>query len=113
MITATQQDIINQAIQILEGTALTTLEALASRPCALAFTHEHYQPPTQDEVRALIALMGWSQNDVAKMVGVNYNPKKGSATVRRWKAKEGDTHARAIPYAAWRLMLIYAGVVQK
>lgn len=87
-----------------------TLDALANRPCCLPFIDEKYTPPKPSEVAALISLMGWSQNDVAKMVGVNYDPKKGSATVRRWKAKEGDSQARAIPYAAWRLMLITAGI---
>lgn len=88
-----------------------TLNVISERPCALPFSDDRYRAPTADEVRSLIELMGWSQNDVARMVGVNYDPKKGSATVRRWKAKEGDKHAREIPYAAWRLLLISAGIV--
>lgn len=85
-----------------------TLEALKQKPCCLPFANENYAPPTASEVRALIALTGWSQNDVAKITGVSFDPKKGSPTVRRWKAKEGDKHLRTIPYAAWRLLLLTA-----
>lgn len=85
-----------------------TLEAFRNHPSARAFV-DGYEPPDADTVSALIDIVGWSQNQVAMLTGVNYNPKKGSPTVRRWKTKS-DEH-RQIPYAAWRLMLVAAGVV--
>lgn len=87
------------------------LDAFRNRPCTLLCSDPDYVPPEPEEVDALIKLSGWSQNDTAKLVGVNYNPKKGSPTVRRWRANKASESYREIPYAAWRLMLFYAGVV--
>lgn len=88
-----------------------SLDAFKRRDCARRFDDEAYRPPTATEVRALIKLAGWSQTDVAKLVGVTYDPAKGSQTVRRWQTDEANQQHRAIPYAAWRLLLMYAGVV--
>ncbi len=85
-----------------------TLEAFRNHPSAKPFA-EGYEPPDGGTVAALIDVMGWSQNQVAMLVGANYNPKKGSPTVRRWKT-DSDEH-RQISYAAWRLLLVAAGVV--
>jgi hypothetical protein len=93
------------------GSLPISLEAFRNRPCALPFSHAAYMPPTPEEVDRLIDLAGWSQNVTAKLVGVAYNPKKGSSTVRKWKAAVEKDDSREIPYSAWRLMLIYAGVV--
>ena len=86
-----------------------TLEAFKNRSCSLPF-NQGYTPATPDEICSLIEIMGWSQNQVAMLTGVNFNPSKGSPTVRRWKTKAGEH--RQIPYSAWRLMLITAGVVE-
>jgi len=93
------------------ASAPAALVAFKSRRCALLYAHPDYEPPTPDEVDALIKLAGWSQNDTAKLVGVTYNPKKGSSTIRKWRAPKSSTDCRAIPYSAWRLLLLYAGVV--
>ena len=45
----------------------------------------------------------------ARLVGVNYTIEKGSPTVRRWKTTTGKSET--IPYSAWRLLLLAAGVV--
>lgn len=82
-----------------------------NRRCALPYADPDYQRPTVDEIRDLIRITGWSQSDVARLVGVNFNPKKGSTTVRKWKAPDSSPDHRTIPYSAWRLMLIEAGVV--
>ncbi len=55
-----------------------TLDAFKSRRCTLPYSAPDYRDPTPTEVDALIKLMGWSQNDAAKLLGVTYNPKKGS-----------------------------------
>jgi hypothetical protein len=95
----------------LGGSLPISLEAFSNRPCALPFGHSAYRPPTPQEVDRLIKLAGWSQSGVARLVGVTYNPKKGSSTIRKWRANIDKDDYREIPYSAWRLMLLYAGVV--
>ncbi|MBU2708746.1 hypothetical protein KCM76_22325 [Zooshikella marina] len=86
------------------------LQAFKNRPCCLPFSDENYLSPTAAEVGQLIKLAGWSQRQTAILVGVSWS-KKGSTTVRKWKTPEGNDEHRKIPYSAWRLLLIYAGVV--
>ena len=88
-----------------------TLDAFRNRPCGLPYSHENYRPPEPSEVKALVKLMGWSQSNVAKLVGVTYNPKKGSTTVRKWQTDKGSAEYREIPYSAWRHLLVCARVV--
>ncbi len=87
-----------------------TLDAFSKRDCARLFDDD-YVPPTPEEVAQLIRLAGWSQNDAAKKVGVTWHPKKGSSTIRKWKSAKAKEENRGIPYSAWRLMLLNAGVV--
>lgn len=89
------------------------LKAFTNRACALPKTNNAYKEPTPEEVKTLIKLAGWSQTDTAKLTGVSFNPKKGSTTVRRWQTAKEKPEYRVIPYAAWRLMLISAGVVDQ
>jgi len=91
--------------------APASLDAFRKRACSLPLGDGNYRAPTPEELAALITLMGWSQNDVAKLVGVNYDPKKGSSTVRRWKAPIEKLDHRDIPNAAWRLLLLHSGIV--
>ncbi|MCW9024070.1 MAG: hypothetical protein OQK73_05255 [Gammaproteobacteria bacterium] len=93
------------------GVVPASLTAFKNRPCALPYCHPDYVPPTPEEVAALTELAGWSQRETALIVGVNYNPKKGSTTVRKWKAPVSSPEHRAIPFAAWWLLLEAAGVV--
>ena len=88
-----------------------TLDALSKRGCAKLYTDDDYEPPTPEEVAQLIKLAGWSQNDAAKIVGVKWDTKKGSSTIRKWKSDKAKADHRPIPYSAWRLMLLEAGVV--
>lgn len=88
-----------------------TLEAFRNRACALPYSNPSYTPPSYLEVKRLLELAGWSQNDTAKLVGVSWNPKKGYSTVRKWKAPSEKSDSRDIPYSAWRLLLLYANVV--
>ncbi len=90
---------------------IKTLAAFQNHACALPYSDPNYKPPTPEEVAALIRLAGWSQSETAKLVGVSYNPKKGSSTIRKWEATPHSKEYRAINYAAWRLMLLYTGVV--
>jgi hypothetical protein len=93
------------------GSLPASLDVYKNRNCCLPFSHVDYEPPKPEDVGHLIELMGWSQNDTAKLAGVSWNPLKGSPTVRRWKAPSDKDSSRVIPYSAWRLLLICAGVV--
>jgi hypothetical protein len=93
-------------------TTAQTIQAFRNRPCSLPFSDPGYKAPEPEEVDALIKAAGWSQNKTAMIVGVPFDPKKGSTTIRRWRtSRENADHYREIPYAAWRLMLLHAGVV--
>ena len=94
------------------GNLPQTMNAFKNRACALPFDDPGYQPPSPEEITQLIKLAGWSQAKTAKLVGVNYNPKKGSTTIRKWRTKVDSPEHRNIPYSAWRLLLLYAGVVK-
>lgn len=65
------------------------------------FYHPDYQAPTTEELRGLMKDCGWTGAKVGALVGVD------SRTVRRWTGGE-----RPIPYSAWRLLLLHAGVVE-
>jgi hypothetical protein len=107
------QEIVMETVPIYDvgGSLPASLKAFSNRPCALPFNHPAYMPPSPQEVDSLIKLAGWSQSKAAALIGVSFNPKKGSSTIRKWRAKPDSDDARAIPYSAWRLMLLYARVV--
>lgn len=95
-----------------------TIEAFQNRPCSLPAWHPDYKQPEPEEVEALIKAAGWSQRIAAMIVGVPFDAKKGSTTIRKWRTprlnpRTGQPNAehRQIPYSAWRLFLEYAGVV--
>jgi hypothetical protein len=79
-----------------------------NRACCLLYVNEGYKPPTPEEVRYLQRLNGWSQIDMAKLVGVSFNEKSGSTTIRKWCSPLNSKEHRAIPYSAWRLLLSYS-----
>ena len=72
----------------------------------LAYSDRAYRAPTPSDVRAVIDRLGLTADQVAALVGM-----KDGRAVRRWLASEDSkTHAQ-IDYAAWRLLLIEAGLV--
>jgi len=89
-----------------------TLGDFKEKACCLPCADEGYIHPEPKDVATLINLAGWSQSDTAKLVGVSYSTEKGSSTIRKWKSSNPNKEHRAIPYSAWRLMLLYAGVVE-
>lgn len=86
-----------------------TIQAFRNRACSKP-SSAGYEPPTPEIVGALIKMAGWSQTKTARLAGVNYTIEKGSPTVRRWKTTKGKSET--IPYSAWRLLLLAAGVVE-
>ena len=74
------------------------------------FDDPEYVSPTQEDIKALKAMTGWNNNDIARMVGLHYSTAKGSTTVRKWLTYS-EKEYRQIPYAAWRLLLLYARLV--
>ena len=72
----------------------------------LAYDDRAYRPPASSDVRAVIDMLGLTADQVAALVGM-----KDGRAVRRWLApEESKTHAQ-IDYAAWRLLLIEAGLI--
>lgn len=93
-----------------EDTPLTSLSAFRGLPSSLKYDTGEYVPPTPAQIKSLRHLMGWSQTDVAKIVGVKYNA-KGASAVRKWETAVGSKEHNQISYSAWRGLLIKAGVV--
>lgn len=89
---------------------LVTLSAFKGLPSSLKFITGEYIPPTPTQIKALRHIMGWSQTDVAKLVGVSFNH-KGSTAVRKWETATDKKEHNKISYSAWRGMLLAAGVV--
>ena len=95
------------------GNALPmTLDAYRNRGCSRPWSDPGYTHPSPEEVAQLIRLAGWSTNEAADIVGVKRDVKHGSATIRKWKSAHAGKTNREIPYSAWRLMLLHAGVVE-
>ena len=89
-----------------------TSNPLDGKPCLLPFADPDYEPPTPEDIKAAVQLSGLSQTGVAKLVGVSYHPDKGSNSVRRWQLPKEHAQHRDMPYAAWRLLLIYVELVK-
>ena len=72
---------------------------------------DDWEQPTSAEVRALIEHLRKVRTEkitgqiIANLVGVN------PRNVRKWSAPEDTSNHVRIPYAAWRLLLLYAGIV--
>jgi len=87
-----------------------TLEAFKNRSCSLGIEHSEFIPPTPEEVKSLRTILRFTQNDLARFVGVSYSKNKGSSTVKKWETAS-KKESRAISLSAWQLMLIKAGLV--
>jgi hypothetical protein len=71
------------------------------------YTDEGYQVPEPEDIRVVIDMLGLTADQVAALVGV-----RDGRAVRRWLAPASSgTHAK-IAYAAWRLLLLEAGLVR-
>ncbi len=78
-----------------------SLEAFKERKCVLSVGAPDWMPPTAEEVKTLISLMGWSRDVVTKILG-----DQGIADL-----DELEKTKQEFSYPAWRLLLIHAGVI--
>lgn len=67
----------------------------------LEYSDPNYRPPNGDEIREATRIAGLPASQAAQLLGVTT-----ARTIRKWIGGERD-----IPYSAWRLLLIYAGLV--
>lgn len=67
----------------------------------LEYANPKYETPTPDEVRAVLKAGALTGSAAGDLVGVS------GRTVRKWTGGE-----QGISYAAWRLLLMYIGVVE-
>ena len=65
----------------------------------LPFASSRYRAPTKDEFTSVTRTLGLTGSMVGQLVGVT------SLAVREWIGGKSD-----IPYSAWRLLLIHAGL---
>lgn len=73
----------------------TEVRKEARLPCASS----RYRSPTKDEFRTVTQTLGLTGSMVGSLLGVT------SRAVRKWIGGESE-----IPYSAWRLLLIHAGL---
>jgi hypothetical protein len=72
------------------------------------FSNPAYQPPDHNDVRAVADLLGYTGDQLATVVGA-----KDGRAVRRWLAPPTAKSHAQIDYAAWRLLLLEAGLVRQ
>lgn len=93
------------------GEKTADINEFRGRACSLHWENPGYKPPTPEDFKDLKRLSGWSNTDMARLAGIHYTVEKGSPTIGRWRASPGSRNHQQIPYSVWRLLLIYAGVV--
>lgn len=69
------------------------------RETRLPFANERFLPPNKNEFRTVTQTLGLSGAETGALLGVT------SRAVRKWIGGESD-----IPYSAWRLLLLHAGL---
>lgn len=84
----------------LERDAVLALLDLGRPGLADAFGQD-WQPPTGAEVRALLKVAQLTSSTAGRLVGVP------GGKVRKWAGDDGS-----MPYAVWRLLLIYARLAE-
>lgn len=88
------------------------MQTLNISPETLNKPNNGWVRPTPLEVRALIVYLGAQQgkekltgSEIANIVGAD------PRSIRRWTAPVDSSNSKNIPYAAWRLLLLSAGLV--
>ncbi len=92
------------------ATTPLTVEAFKNRSCVLSLFDPNFTHPTNEEVKALREILGWSQTRLGCFVGKAYNI-KGCRAVSRWEASPDNKDRVPIDYCAWQLMLLAAEII--
>ncbi len=79
--------------------ALALQELSLGRPGLFERYSDDWQSPSQAEFRELLRLSGLGRSGAGRLVGVS--PGK----IGKWAGGQGD-----VPYAVWRLLVVYAGL---
>jgi|GEM_PF-1975068 len=102
----------NHASYSVAGNDTVSLDEIRSWSSIRLFHDPAYTAPEPAQVKALLQYAGFTQVEAAKLIGVNFDEKKGGSNViRRYIAERSNKNHRQIPYASWRLLLLYAGIV--
>ncbi|MCS0585435.1 hypothetical protein NX784_28025 [Massilia pinisoli] len=80
---------------------------LPKRNTLRPFADPEYCPPDHEDLRAVIEMLGYTGERVAILVGAS-----DGRVVRRWLATPTTKSHSQIAYAAWRLLLLEAGLVR-
>ncbi|BCF95391.1 hypothetical protein [Paraburkholderia largidicola] len=87
-----------------ETNSETRLDAIRPATLLLA-TDPGYRKPHPYEVRALLKVTNITASVAGKITG------RPSRTVRKWTSETDSENYQAIPYSAWRLLLLETGLV--
>jgi hypothetical protein len=85
---------------------VSTQQAEPDKATLLPFNDPEYREPSWQDLRAVIQHLGWTGSQVGEFTGV------GSRTVRKWTSPPDTSNHSPVPFAAWRLLLIAAGLVE-
>jgi len=108
----------NRAIYDTGNSEINSLAAFKRLPCAKPYFHPDYRQPTADDVTTLLRLADLRPKKIAAITGIQWTQKKGSTLIRKWKtskvnsAGKPNKEHRQISHSSWRLLLLYAGVVE-
>lgn len=81
---------------------MSETNAFTIRPECLRPYEQHWEQPSENEIREVIRLAGLTGGKTAKVLGLG---SQGSRTVRRWISEDS-----LIPYAAWAILCDLAGL---
>ena len=86
---------------------VTPKKGVIRQSCFKSF-NDGFTPPQPSEIKQLFALLNFNKRQVAESVGL-----KDPRTVGKWIAEDVTFagNKNAMPYAAWRLLLNIAGIV--
>ncbi|OMH28090.1 DNA-binding transcriptional regulator [Motiliproteus sp. MSK22-1] len=102
---------MSEEAPVYETTDSIDIQAFSQLACAQHKDDAGFKVPSPEEIKALRNYLGLSQVACARFTGVSYKPEKGSSIVRKWETSKENRNHKPIPYAAWRLLLAAAKVI--
>jgi hypothetical protein len=89
------------------GDAVSKSAVQLSNETLRMYADPGYLPPTPEEIRSVMQMLGKTAEQLALLVGV-----RNGRAVRRWLAPPTAKSHAQIDYAIWRLMLLEAGLIE-